>query len=217
MTRTRLELAGQDFWSWHVESFAGMSSRGHTSWNCTCECGYEQIIEGSRLKNGYTKSCGCKVAEISRIRETTHGMAKTPLHKIWLGMKNRCYNSNTISYRNYGGRGIKLCERWVNSFENFYSDMSETYKFGLTIERKEVDKDYSPDNCTWIPKAEQSRNRTNTIWVDTEKGLMTVAEAAKVAGVSWFCMYSRHLRKCPINKILSGPNKAGRSFTNVQS
>lgn len=63
MTRIRLELAGQDFWSWHVESFAGMSARGHTLWNCTCECGYEQAIEGSRLKNGYTKSCGCKVAE----------------------------------------------------------------------------------------------------------------------------------------------------------
>lgn len=141
-------------------------------------------------------------------------MAKTPLHKIWLGMKNRCYNKNTVSYRNYGGRGIKVCERWVESFENFHADMIATYKVGLTIERKEVNEDYSPDNCIWIPKDQQSRNRTNTIWVTTQWGVMTVTEAAKLAGVSWFCMYNRHLRNCPIEKMLVGANKAGRSFTN---
>lgn len=214
MTKVRLELAGQKFWFWTVNDFAGMSLRGHSTWYCTCVCGAKDIIVGSRLKNGYAKSCGCKTSELISIEHTTHGMAKTPLHKIWLGMKNRCYNKNTVSYKHYGARGIKVCDEWVTNFETFYNDMIETYENGLTIERKEVNKDYSKNNCIWIPKADQSRNRTNTIWVATEKGLMTVAEAAKEAEVSWFCMYNRHLRNCPIDKILAGPHKAGRSFTN---
>ncbi len=210
----RLELSGQKFWFWTVISFSNVSNNGHSQWNCVCVCGKEQVVTGWNLKAGYSKSCGCKTSELIVNSITTHGMAKTPLHSVWLGIKNRCTNKNSASYKNYGGRGIKVCDRWLSSFENFYEDMSATYKTGLTIERKDVNKDYCKDNCIWIPRKEQSRNRTNTIWVNTSKGMMTVTEAAKEAGVSWFCMYNRHLRKCPIEKILAPANKAGRSFTN---
>jgi hypothetical protein len=210
----RLNLIGQKFWFWTVESFAGISKNGHSQWNCICECGKRQIVTGWNLKASYSKSCGCKTSEIIAASSTTHGMAKTPLHKIWLGIKNRCYNKNTVSYKNYGGRGIKVCDRWLD-FENFFWDMQPTYKIGLTIERKDVNKNYEKENCIWIPKKDQSRNRTNTIWVTTELGIMTVTESAEKAEVSWFCMYNRHLRNCPIDKILAGPHKAGRSFTNV--
>ena len=217
MSKVKLELTGLKFNSWQVLCEADGRIRGCVSWHCICDCGTKRIVRGSYLKSGHSKSCGCVGAKETKIRETTHGMTQTPLHKIWLGMKNRCYNKNTVSYRSYGERGIKVCERWLNSFETFYADMSPNYKLGLTIERKDVSKDYSPENCCWIPKSEQSRNRTNTIWVTTELGIMTVSEAAKIPGTSWFCMYHRHLRNCPIEKLLLPPNKVGRSFTNGEN
>jgi len=217
MSKVKLELKGLKFNSWKVLCEAEGRLRGCIGWHCVCDCGTKRIVAGSHLKSGHSKSCGCVRNYNTKIRETTHGMTQTPLHKIWLGMKNRCYNKNTISYRSYGERGIKVCDRWLNSFENFFEDMSSTYKKGLTIERKDVDKDYSPENCCWIPKSEQSRNRTNTIWVTTELGTMTVSEAAKIAKVSWFCIYNRHLRNCPIDKLLLPSNKAGRSFTNGEN
>lgn len=217
MSKIKLELKGLKFNSWTVIGEAEKRINGCVAWHCICDCGTKRIVRGSYLKSEHSKSCGCVGAKETKIRETTHGMTQTPLHKIWLGIKNRCYNKNTVSYRSYGGRGIKVCERWLNSFENFLEDMSPNYKLGLTIERKDVNKDYSPENCCWIPKSEQSRNRTNTIWVTTELGVMTVSEAAKIAGTSWFCMYNRHLRNCPTEKLLLPPNKAGRSFTNGEN
>lgn len=211
----RLDLAGKKFWFWTVKNFNGVTANGHSQWLCVCECGTEKLVTGWNLKAGHAKSCGCKTSEIIKISSTTHGLAKSPLHKIWLGMKTRCYNKNTASYVNYGARGIKVCDEWLNSFETFYKDMSDDFSLGLTIERKDVNKNYSKDNCKWIPKAEQSKNRTNTIWINTEKGKMTITEAAKYAGVSWYCIYNRYVRKCPIEKMLLGPNKAGRSFTNA--
>lgn len=210
----RLELSGQKFWFWTVKNFHGISSNGHSQWNCVCDCGKEQVVTGWNLKAGYAKSCGCKTLEFIIKSSTTHGKAKTPLHNIWLGIKNRCYNKNSVSYKNYGGRGIRLSDSWLN-FENFYNDMAPTYQMGLTIERDKVDEGYSKENCSWIPRNRQSRNRTNTIWLETEKGLMTITEAAKEAGVSWFCMYNRYLKNCPKEKLLLPSGKAGRNFTNA--
>lgn len=209
----RLELTGLTFWYWTVEKFSNISEKGFTLWDCDCVCGNKGKVSGYNLKSGHSKSCGCLAIERGKEANITHGMAKTPLHKIWLGIKQRCYNANSASYKNYGGRGIKLSEEWLD-FQKFYADMIWTYKTGLTIERLDVNKNYCKENCAWISKIDQSRNRTNTIWVTTEKGIMTVTEAAKLAGVSWFCMYNRHLRNCSIDKILLPANQAGRSFTN---
>lgn len=208
----KAQLTGSKFSRWFVQSENGRKN-GSVAWLCVCDCGKIGSVTSWQLTSGHSKSCGCLNAEETRKRETTHGLTQTPLHKVWLGMKNRCYNKNTVSYRNYGGRGIKVCDRWLNSFENFLWDMSINYKKGLTLERVDVNKNYSPDNCAWIPRSEQSRNRTNTIWVNTPQGKMTVTEASKAAGISWFAMYNRHLRNCPIDKILSGKLQAGRSFT----
>lgn len=207
----RLELTGGKYWFWTVVSFHGISDNGHSQWNCLCECGNQKVITGWNLRSGHSKSCGCKTSELIINSITTHGLAKTPLHKIWLGIKGRCYNKNNISYKNYGGRGIKLSNDWLD-FQNFYNDMSSAYKSGMTIERVNVNKDYSKENCIWIPRSEQSRNRTNTIWVDTEFGKMTVTEAAKKAGVSWFCMYNRVLKNCPPDKLFLPSGKVGRKI-----
>lgn len=206
----RLDLVGQKFWFLTVLEFKN-ADKGHSEWKCLCDCGKIHIAKGWTLKAGKIKSCGCKTIDFILKNCTTHGMAKTPLWQIWRGMRDRCYNPNCASYKNYGGRGIKICERW-SDFQNFYDDMISTYRPGLTIERENVNKDYEPWNCSWIEKRLQSRNRTNTIWVNTEFGLMTITEAAAKANVSWFCMYNRHLKNCSINKILLPARKVGRKL-----
>lgn len=216
MSKIRLQLAGFRFGKWFVVDFAGFNKRGSGTWNCLCDCGNENVVIGSELKSGSSQSCGCLKIQVSTSNATTHGMKYTPLYNVYRGMKDRCYNKNCAAYKNYGGRGIEVCKEWFDDFVNFYNDMSEGYQpHKVTIERKEVNKNYSKENCIWIPREQQSRNRTNTIWITTEKGVMTITEAAKLANVSWFCMYNRYERKCPIEKLLLPARKAGRSFTNV--
>lgn len=208
----RLSLIGFQFERWFVVNDAGNNAYGAAIWDCICDCGNIGIVTSYQLKSGHSKSCGCLGREQHIINETTHGMTHTSLYHIHRGMKQRCYNKNSSAYKNYGARGIKVCDRWLESFENFLADMGPSYIQDYTIERKEIDGNYSKENCIWIPKKEQSRNRTTTIWVETLQGRMTVTEAAKVAGVSWLCIYNRVVRKCPIEKLLFPAYTVGRNL-----
>ena len=144
--------------------------RGNTLWNCKCDCGTERLIRATSLRTGATSSCGCQAYETNSIRETTHGCSRGEgknLYQIWQAIKTRCLNENSFAYKDYGGRGIKICDRWL-TFENFYEDMKEDYIKGLTIERKNVNGNYEKSNCTWITRAEQANNRRTTIYIDYE-------------------------------------------------
>ena len=125
-------------------------------WDCVCDCGNNVTVSGSNLRRG-TRSCGCLKYES---HNKVHGLSQHPLHRVWTGMKTRCYNPNSNSYKNYGARGICLCDEWANDFEAFYTwAISSGYREGLTIERLDNDGIYEPDNCIWISKGEQSKNR----------------------------------------------------------
>lgn len=100
-------------------------------------------------------------------------------------MRQRCNNENHVRYADYGGRGIKVCPRWENSFENFWQDMGLTYQQGLTLERKENDSGYSKKNCYWATRQEQANNKRTTVWVDTPRGRMTRAQLARTLGVKF--------------------------------
>lgn len=130
----------------------------HRYWLCVCDCGNLTEVMGSNLRKGHVKSCGCLVAETNK----KHGKRDTKLYLVWKGIKNRCYNSNTKRYRDYGGRGIAVCSEWKDDFQAFYDwSMSNGYKEGLSIDRIDNDKGYSPDNCRFVNYKIQGRNKRN--------------------------------------------------------
>ena len=141
---------------------------------CECECGGRKITQYTNLKAGKTISCGCVLKE-TRLKNLSkrekHGMTGTKIFNVWLGIKERCYNKNHLGYKNYGGRGITVCDEWLNDFMNFYNwsmkngykeELDERGRNLLTIDRIDNDKGYSPDNCRWTTSKIQNRNKRNT-------------------------------------------------------
>jgi hypothetical protein len=129
---------------------------------CQCDCGKEVKIRLKHLKSGHTKSCGCLRDEKRIETHTTHGEGnkkRTVEYKCWIGMKQRCYNPNNKFYYNYGGRGIIICDRWINSYENFLKDMGRKPDRSYSIDRINNNGNYEPSNCRWATSFQQIHNR----------------------------------------------------------
>ncbi|WP_395318880.1 hypothetical protein [Fructilactobacillus frigidiflavus] len=170
-------------------------------WLCKCDCGNEIVVRSDSLKGGHVKSCGCLKIEQDNFNldRTIHGDAKrnhiTRLFHIWQGMKKRCYDKNDKRYSNYGGRGIFVCDEWLNSFEVFKEwSISNGYKDNLTIERIDVDKPYMPSNCTWITVKEQANNRTTSVWVTYNGQTLTLKDWSEKTGINYGTLNSRYNR-----------------------
>ena len=153
-----IDLTDQMFGRLTVLERAENNKHGMARWHCVCLCGKTITIRSSSLVSGHTKSCGCLKIEGIRKLKTTHGMVHHPAYISWLNMKTRCGYKNHHGWVNYGGRGISVCERWFDSFENFWADMGNTYKEGLSIDRIDNEKGYSPGNCRWATKVQQTNN-----------------------------------------------------------
>lgn len=186
-----VDLTGQQFGRLTAMSRAEDSKGGKTRWLCKCQCGNECVVHASSLRSGNTKSCGCLRNEKSHERATTHGMSKSPLFGVWWAMISRCENENNASYKNYGGRGISVCDEWHDSSTFFEWALDNGYKRGLSIERVDVNKGYEPNNCKWITKEEQARNKTNNLMIEIGETTKCLAQWCEEYGIEYSTAYQR--------------------------
>jgi len=160
---------------------------GRPTWLCQCDCGRSHQVKSNVLISGDSTSCGCFKREqfTATQRRTTHGCRYTTEYKIWDGIKQRCLNSNDKAYPMYGGRGITICERWLQSFDNFLSDIGPRPDADHTIDRIDNDGPYSPDNCRWATWHEQNNNQRSNRLLEYNGRTLTMAQWARVLGINY--------------------------------
>lgn len=198
-----VDLSGQVFDRLTVTSRFERRDK-HTDWWCKCSCGNEHVATSNALRKGTCKSCGCLSAELASERAKTHGDTGSREFRIWCGMRSRCDKPENKRYGYYGGRGIKVCERW-RSFENFLSDMGRSPP-GMSIDRIDVNGDYEPGNCRWATMKEQMNNtRTNARYEHDGKS-MTVREWSESTGVPVHTIKGRLARGISIAQAISRTN-----------
>jgi len=184
-----LELKGQRFGRWLVIKRTMPNAKsGGFRWLCKCDCGVRKVVTGGRLISGNSKSCGCLRNEMATAKQKTHGMCYTPEYGAWEEMFQRCNNPNNKRYHYYGGRGIRICDRW-KKFENFYKDMGGKPSKKHSIDRIDNNGDYTPNNCRWATQTEQMRNtrtpKTNTSGARGVRWIERIKKYRAIIGVNY--------------------------------
>lgn len=182
---------GDAFGRWTVVGPSDARAASHDKYvRVVCTCGKEKGVLVTGLRSGRSNSCGCLNREVLRTRSQTHGMSTDPIYAVWNSMLGRCYREGDSNFKNYGARGIKVCERW-HTFENFLADMGERPTEKHSIERKDNDGDYEPGNCKWATKKEQARNTRRTRLFSFQGRSLTTAEWAAEVGIKEATLSSR--------------------------
>jgi hypothetical protein len=210
-----IDLTGQRFGKLTVLRRVENDRQGKARWACVCECRQDTVVSSDSLRSGNTQSCGCwgrtKLAQ-SRLR---HGHARksagSKLYKAWCHLKSRCLTPTDHKYPCYGGRGITVCERWVkgedgkSGFECFAADMGPHPGEGWSIDRKDNDGPYSPDNCRWATADEQSRNRRNNLRFTIHGETRCLKDWARRYGMRYMTVYARVEDGWPVERALTAP------------
>lgn len=176
-------------------------------WLFRCECGNEKIINKTSVMRGLTLSCGCLNKELTIKRNLVHNLYKTEkrLYRCWQDMKNRCYNKNRKKYARYGGRGIKVCDEWLHSFENFYNwAINNGYEEHLTLDRIDVNGNYCPENCRWATWKEQANNTSKNHKITLNGVTKNLHEWLKIYNISSSSYYRLSKRGFSDDEIFQG-------------
>lgn len=197
------DLTGRKFGRLTVVGIAGMSGK-NSAWECVCDCGVIKNVCRCSLIQGCSKSCGCLSREMCAARSLTHGGKAERLYGIWKHIRERCNNKSCEAYGNYGGRGIEVCERW-SDYANFRADMAASWEPGLTIDRRDNNGPYSPDNCRWATMKIQNRNRRNNRIIEFMGQSKCLVEWAEIYGLTEGSLYMRLRRGWPLERALTTP------------
>lgn len=209
-------LTGKKFGRWTVLKLSHIKRRSGGGdaiyWLCECECGTIKPVDEYHLNHGTSKSCGCLAKELSSKRETTHGLSHSRLYNIWQSIKKRCLNKKCARYNRYGGRGIIICQEWINDFMNFYKwAINNGYNDNLSIERIDNDGNYEPNNCKWANPKTQARNRSNNHLITYNGETHCIAEWAEIIGIDRDIIDNRLKKKWTIERIFTTPVKRIKS------
>lgn len=208
MGRPKIDMAGRRYGKLVVIEQSGVNSFGHPLWLCKCDCGNTRKIVGSDLRARSHKSCGCS-------QMTQNGLHLHPLYQTWRGMLKRCYNPKACGFTNYGGRGIRVCDRW-HILQNFIDDMYATWKPGLEIDRMDNNGNYCPENCQWTTPYLQSRNMRRNRLVTYNGRTQCVTDWAKEFGLHKSTLARRLDRGLPIEKALMAQTKTHNQTRKVR-
>lgn len=189
-----------------VVSFSHYSNGNKAFWNCICDCGKSIIKNSVSLIKFGANSCGCIPKPIGN--RSIHGLTNTRVFKIRLGMLQRCYNENEPHFKDYGDRGIKVCNRWIESVENFFEDMGHPPTIRHTLERRDNNGNYEPDNCYWATKKEQQQNKRDTIYLEINGVKGTVNKWSEISGTCRQTIITRYFRKYSHYECVYGKDKS---------
>lgn len=185
-----IDLTGKRFGKLTVICRVENNKHGQPQWRCHCDCGKETIVVGQKLRKGITKSCGCLVYE--QKTRLTHGMTGTVLHNRWLNMKSRCFNPHNKRYERYGGRGITICDEWLD-FKNFYNwSVANGFSEELSLDRIDNDKGYCPDNCRWATPRQQANNTARNVKIEYMGKVKTLSQWCRDLGLNYKLVYYRY-------------------------
>lgn len=204
MSMRPADLTGKRFGRLVVLRMADERSKDNcVQWICRCDCGTVKAISTHNIKRVH--SCGCYKDEVFKRDHVTHGQSDTNLYHVWASMKGRCKNKNNPAYKNYGGRGITVCEEWLD-FSNFYEwSMSNGYGDNLSIDRIDNDGNYEPDNCRWITLQEQQNNKRTNKFIRYKGEVKTPSEWAHLYGVNAKMVCQRVALGWDIERALTEP------------
>lgn len=193
-----VDRRGEIFGRLTIVDYAGRWGNNLRKWKCKCKCGNEVI---TALKGA--QSCGCLNREEKQSR-ATHGHTGTKTYSAWKSMRRRCTNEKSIHFKNYGGRGIKVCERWAHSFEAFLSDMG-TAPERCTLDRINNDGNYEPSNCRWATKREQDNNRRTNVFITFNHTTQTIRQWCRALGYSDTLLKGRFKLGWSVERALTEP------------
>ena len=198
------DMSGYRFGRLVITKKTGSNEKGCAVWECICDCGNVVHKSGELLRRGFIKSCGCLYEEVSKQGNPKHNKSNTRIYRIWSEMKRRCLNPNDARYRNYGGRGIKVCNEWLHDFQAFYDwAMSHGYTDNLTIDRIDNDGNYEPSNCRWTTYKQQANNTSNNHFLTYNGETHTISEWSMITGIKSQTISNRIRRGWSIERSLT--------------